>query len=73
VRDGDFEAGEWNARAVAPPAAFADRLIRKLRAHSRPDRCASRAGQWYPGESLPRWGYSIYWRRDACRCGAMPG
>jgi uncharacterized protein (DUF2126 family) len=62
----DREGGEWNTEAMGP--------TKRLLSIDLMDRLRTRygaggllhygQGKWYPGEQLPRWALSLYWRKD---------
>ncbi len=62
----DRDGPEWNTAALGPTKrVFALDLLHRLKARYGPNGLLHLGqGEWYPGEQLPRWALSLFWRPD---------
>jgi uncharacterized protein (DUF2126 family)/transglutaminase-like putative cysteine protease len=62
----DRDEPEWNTVALGPlKRKLADDLMRRLKSRFTHGALLHYGqGKWYPGESLPRWAFSAFWRKD---------
>ena len=70
----DRDGAEWNTDALGPTKRlYAQHLVHQAARRVRPRRLpALSARQVVPGEQLPRWALSIYWRGDGQPCWRDP-
>ncbi len=63
----DPDGPEWNFTATSPKKRIlSDALLKRLRGKFAPGSLVHYGqGKWYPGESLPRWAFGCYWRKDS--------
>jgi uncharacterized protein (DUF2126 family)/transglutaminase-like putative cysteine protease len=66
IADSDREAPEWSVDAMGPTKRrYATDLLRRLYARFAPHGLLHEGqGKWYPGEPLPRWALTCYFRKD---------
>lgn len=62
----DMEGAQWNTEALGEEKLrLSENLIKKLHKEWAPGGFLHYGqGKWYPGESLPRWAFGCYWRKD---------
>ena len=62
----DMDGPEWNYTALSEPKhVLAQQLLNRLKTCYTADGLTHFGqGKWYPGEPLPRWVMSLYWRTD---------
>jgi len=62
----NMDGAQWNTEALGDEKRkLADSLFWRLKQHYAPQGLMHIGqGKWYPGEQLPRWALSLYWRKD---------
>jgi transglutaminase-like putative cysteine protease len=62
----DRDGAEWNTTALGPTkrALSSELLLRLAEHYGKGGFLHFGQGKWYPGEQLPRWALSVYWRAD---------
>ena len=62
----DPDGAEWNTEAMGPKKRLlGSTLLKKLKQRYAPKGLLHYGqGKWYPGEQLPRWSLSCFWRKD---------